>query len=109
MENCRLKTSVVILVASIYLSLTACNSEEYTNAQKPVKPLSGNTSFASQREAKLERAAEKLKMQEKPAIVEEATAMTEESGLVEEATEMAEESELLEEAAEIAEEPALVE
>ncbi len=96
MENCRLKTSVVILVASIYLSLTACNSEEYTNAQKPVKPLSGNTSFASQREAKLERAAEKLKMQEKPAFAEEAKAMAEESDLVEQAEVIKEESALAE-------------
>ncbi len=63
MKNYRLKTGMVILVAGLHLTLTACNSEDYTNAQKPKSELSGGTTAASQREARLEREAEKLKQQ----------------------------------------------
>ncbi|MEE9424260.1 MAG: hypothetical protein V3V18_04690 [Methylococcales bacterium] len=63
MKNYRLKTGMVILVAGLHLTLTACNSEDYTNAQKPKSELSGGVTAASQREARRERAAEKLKEQ----------------------------------------------
>ncbi len=88
MKKYSLKASLVILVASLNLSLTACdNSDSLAEAQKPVKPLSNNTSAASQREARLEREAEKLKKQAEKAasVVEEATEGA--ASVVEEATE----------------------
>jgi hypothetical protein len=94
MNKYSLKASLVILVASLNLSLTACdNSDSLAEAQKPVKPLSNNTSAASQREARLEREAEKLKKQEAAAasVVEEATAVVEEAtSAVEEAASLSE-------------------
>ncbi|MEE9345480.1 MAG: hypothetical protein V3U88_07720 [Methylococcales bacterium] len=80
MKKYSLKASLVILVAILSISLTACdNSDSLAEAQKPVEPLSNNTSAASQREARLEREAEKLRKQEAAAtsVVEEATSVVE--------------------------------
>ncbi len=58
MEKFRLKTIVFILLTGLLVSLTACNSESYTDAQKPIRNLGGG-SAKSQKEAKLERQAER--------------------------------------------------
>lgn len=62
--NQPIKKITLIMAAGTLLSLTACNSQSYTDAQKPIRNL-GGTSLQTQKEVGAELKAEMMERKKK--------------------------------------------